>query len=242
MIHTQDRVILIHEGKEYYVTAGKGKLSTDKGMIDLSLLPGMAGGETIASHLGTPFFIRIPRPTDFFCHARRTGAPMMPKDIGIVCAMTGMNRRDRILDAGTGSGVAAIFYGGIAGHVTTYEVREDFAERCRKNIADAGLENVEVVTGDVLCAEGAYDIVHFDLHITAEHVRHAHRLLSPGGYLACYTPFLEQTFTVMDTARELFAEVVCHEILARELTRSERGTRPSTRVGHTGYITIARKN
>ncbi|HJJ39407.1 MAG TPA: protein-L-isoaspartate carboxylmethyltransferase, partial [Methanocorpusculum sp.] len=58
-----------------------------------------------------------------------------------------------------------------------------------------------------------------------------------------YTPFLEQTFTVMDTARRLFGDenVQTVEIMERELSRSARGTRPSTRVGHTGYITVARK-
>lgn len=45
----------------------------------------------------------------------------------------------------------------------------------------------------------------------------------------------------MDTAKPLFAEVVCHETIARELTRTERGTRPSTRVAHSGYITVCRK-
>ncbi|MBQ0106696.1 MAG: protein-L-isoaspartate carboxylmethyltransferase, partial [Methanocorpusculum sp.] len=68
-------------------------------------------------------------------------------------------------------------------------------------------------------------------------------LLRKGGYFASYTPFLEQTFTVIDAAEKLFGKehVQTVEILERELTRSARGTRPSTRVGHTGYITVARK-
>ncbi|NLC90919.1 MAG: protein-L-isoaspartate carboxylmethyltransferase, partial [Methanocorpusculum parvum] len=68
-------------------------------------------------------------------------------------------------------------------------------------------------------------------------------LLKIGGYFATYTPFLEQTFCVMDTARELFGEesVLTFECMERELTRSKRGTRPSTRVSHTGYLTVCRK-
>jgi len=46
---------------------------------------------------------------------------------------------------------------------------------------------------------------------------------------------------VRDTAARLFPEIHSYEILEREMTRSPRGTRPSTRVGHTGYVTIARK-
>lgn len=241
MIPDGQRVLLIHEGKEYYVRAGEGTLSTDKGIIDLDALRNAAPGDIIETHLGIPFYIRIPRPTDFFAHARRTGAPMLPKDIGMVCALTGMNRNDDVLDAGTGSGIASIFFGGIAKTVTTYEIREEFAKVCRKNIQEAGLDNVEVIAGDMLDAEGAYDVVHLDLQITEAHIRHAHALLRPGGYLATYTPFLEQTFIVMDTAEPIFTDLVCHELIGRELTRTTRGTRPSTRVSHSGYITVARK-
>lgn len=241
MISEGQRVLLIHDGKEYYVRAGNGTLSTDKGIIDLDALMDATPGDVIETHLGIPFYIRIPRPTDFFSHARRTGAPMLPKDIGMVCALTGMNRNDDVLDAGTGSGIASIFFGGMAKTVTTFEIREEFAKVCQKNIEEAGLENVEVIAGDMLDATGAYDVVHLDLQITEAHIRHAHALLNPGGYLATYTPFLEQTFIVMDTAGPLFTDVVCHELIGRELTRTKRGTRPSTRVSHSGYITVARK-
>ncbi len=46
---------------------------------------------------------------------------------------------------------------------------------------------------------------------------------------------------VMDTAVPLFHTVQAFEVSEREMTRSARGTRPSTRVGHSGFITIARK-
>ncbi|MDG6257770.1 MAG: methyltransferase domain-containing protein [Methanomicrobiaceae archaeon] len=241
MIGENDRVLISGEGREYWVRAGAGPLSTDKGMIDLSALVGCSPGDEIRTHLGCAFFVRIPRATDFFVHARRSGAPMLPKDIGMVIAYTGMNRRDTVLDAGTGSGIAAIFFGGIAGRVITCEHREEFARLAAANVADAGLTSVEVVCADVMDVEGEFDVVHLDLQIREEHVLRAHELLRHGGYLATYTPFLEQTNLVMDSARDLFSEVHTYEIIERELTRSQRGTRPSTRVCHSGYITIARK-
>lgn len=241
MIQEHDRLVLAGEGREYWVKAGTGQLSTDKGILDLSALVGLSPGDEATTHLGVPFTVRIARPTDFFTHARRSGAPMLPKDIGMVIAYTGMNRRDHILDAGTGSGIAAIYFGGVAGRVTTFEQKADFAKLAEKNIRDAGLENVEAVYGDVLTAEGIYDVVHLDMLIREEHIVHAHSLLRNGGYLATYTPFLEQTFLVMDAAEQLFSEVTTHELIGRELTRSGRGTRPSTRVCHSGYITISRK-
>lgn len=241
MIETGERLLLVGEDREYFVTAGEGQFSTDRGTIDLSALPGMNPGGEVRTHLGVPFMVLRPRPTDFFVHAKRSGAPMLPKDIGLVIAYTGMNRDDTVLDAGTGSGVAAIYFGKIARRVKTCEVRPEFAALAEKNIRNARLDNVEVMAGDMLQATGEFDVVHLDMTITPAHVEHAFSLLRPGGYLACYTPFLEHTFTALDAAAPIFREVHCYECIERELTRSARGTRPSTRVAHSGYITIARR-
>ncbi len=241
MIGPGTRVLLTGDGRTYFVRSGGGTFSTDRGMIDLDSVARAFPGDTIVSHTGHAFRILIPRAPDFFEHARRTGAPMLPRDIGLVIAYTGMNRNDDVLDAGAGSGIAAIFFGGIARKVVTCEAREEFARIAAENIREANLDNVEVMVQDVLATAGLYDVVHFDMTIGPEHVRHAYSLLRPGGYLACYTPFIEHLCVVMDTAEELFSSVKAVECIEREMTRSKRGTRPSTRVGHSGYLTIARK-
>ncbi|MDO9549402.1 MAG: protein-L-isoaspartate carboxylmethyltransferase [Methanoregula sp.] len=241
MIEPGDRVLLVGEGREFWVKAGPGKLGTDKGQIELESIVGKSGGDIITTHSGAEFTIRIPRPTDFFAYGKRSGAPMLPKDIGLVIAYTGMNHNDDVLDAGTGSGIAAIYFGGVAKTVKTYEVRPEFSTLAMKNITESKLTNVEAVAADFLAAEGSYDVVHLDLQIQPEHVRHAFTLLRSGGYLACYTPFLEQMAIVVDEATPLFREVHTHELIEREMTRSKRGTRPSTSVSHSGYVTIARK-
>lgn len=241
MIQPGDRVLLVGGKRTFFVRAGTGSLPTDMGVIDLNSLLHVSPGDTIMSHTGREFRVLLPRAPDFFARAGRSGAPMLPKDIGLVIACTGMNRHDHVLDAGTGSGIAAIYFGGIAGVVESWEVRPEFARSAEKNIADAKLPNVQVVCGDVREARGTFDIVHLDLQVSPDIIRHAWSLLVPGGYLACYTPFIEQLFTVMDTANGLFSEVTSHECIGREMTRGNRGTRPSTRVCHTGYVTVARK-
>ncbi|MCX6700991.1 MAG: protein-L-isoaspartate carboxylmethyltransferase, partial [Methanomicrobiales archaeon] len=86
MIEPGDRVLLVGNNRKYFVRAGQGQLSTDLGMIDLGVLPGATPGTKVTSHTGYDFTIKIPRPADFFEHARRSGAPMLPKDIGLVIA------------------------------------------------------------------------------------------------------------------------------------------------------------
>ena len=241
MIGPGDRLLLVGEGREFFVKAGPGRLSTDKGQLELGSLVGLSGGDIVETHNGSKFTVRIPRPTDFFTYGKRSGAPMLPKDIGLVIAYTGMNHKDEVLDAGTGSGIAAIYFGGVAKSVKTYELRPEFSTLAKKNIADAKLANVEAIAADFLAAEGRYDVIHLDLQIQPEHVKHAYSLLRSGGYLAVYTPFLEQMAIVLDAAEGLFPEIHTHELIEREMTRSKRGTRPSTSVCHSGYVTIARR-
>ena len=237
-------IILRGTNREYYVRTDNKKVSTDLGIIDLSNISDLNDGDIVYTHLGTPFTVLIPRFTDIYTHGKRNGAPMMPKDIGIVIAYTGMSCRDRVLDAGTGSGIAAIYFGGIAKNVVTCEVRNEFAPIINKNIQDIGLTNIEYRSCDVLdVSDGPFDIVHLDMMIEPKHIEHTYNLLKNGGYLATYTPFLEQTFCIVDVAKRLFGDntVKTFECMERELTRTKRGTRPSTNVAHTGYITIARK-
>jgi len=241
MIEPGDRVLLVGEGREFFTKAGPGKLSTDKGQLELEKLVGASAGDIIETHNGSKFTVRIPRPTDFFTYGKRSGAPMLPKDIGLVIAYTGMNHNDDVLDAGTGSGIAAIYFGGVAKTVKSYEVRPEFSTLAQKNITDAKLTNVELVAADFIAAEGIFEVVHLDMQVLPEHIEHACSLLRSGGYLACYTPFLEQMAIVVDAATERFTEVHTHELIEREMTRSKRGTRPSTSVCHSGYVTIARK-
>lgn len=241
MIEPSDRVILSGYGKSWFVRASDGKLGTDIGLVDLNQLIGKKPGDTVLTHAGKELTIRLPRATDFFEYAKRSGAPMLPRDIGLVIGLTGMNKRDRVLDAGTGSGIAAIFFSGVAGQVTSYERKEEFAEQARMTIRDAGISNLEIITGDILNEDRRFDIIHLDLGLTTEHVSHAHLLLNAGGYLACYTPFFEQMALANDVAKGLFSEAASYECIMRDMDRSERGTRPSTRVCHSGYITIMRK-
>jgi tRNA (adenine57-N1/adenine58-N1)-methyltransferase len=240
--------LLRAQGREYFAVAGEGKLHTDLGIVDLGSLEGKSWGEVVLSHKGVEFTIIKPRAPDLFRHMTRTGAPMMPKDIGAIIAYTGLCPSDDVLDAGTGSGVLAAYLGTIARKVITYEANEKFAANARKNMARAGITNVEVRHGDLveaiktLGAEGPFDVITLDMQDAAKVVPDGFRLLRPGGFLTAYSPFFEQATEVRSAVeKEGFAEVTTIITNEQELEVSKRGTRPSTRVGHTGFVTIARK-
>lgn len=238
---------IFHKGKikEYFVKP-EGEMHTDLGIIRLDELKEKTYDDKISSHLGMEFIIRKPRAPDFFTHAKRSGAPMMPKDIGIIISSTGLCSSDIVLDAGTGSGILAIYLGGIAKKVVTYEVREDFMEMARNNIALTGLSNIELRKGDIVeeiaKLNEKFDVITLDTIAAARVIPYIPDVIYPGGFIATYSPFFEQAKEIREAiGKTNFIEVRTIETIEREISFTDRGTRPSTaRVGHTGFITIAR--
>ncbi|WP_226012430.1 tRNA (adenine-N1)-methyltransferase [Halomicrobium salinisoli] len=232
-------------GREHLLSPGD-TLESDLGIMEVP--EDVEPGDVVETHLGEAFTVRDLRGPDLFEHLERTGAPMMPRDIGLVVGRTGLQSGDRVLDAGTGTGVLAAYLGRIGASVVTYERDSEFAEVARQNMADAGVADaVEVRTGDVtddLDGLGQqFDAVTLDTGDAAAVVERAPDLLVPGGFVAVYSPFVEQSREAVEAAREVGLEdVESLETIQRELDVGDRGTRPSTRgVGHTGYLTFARR-
>jgi tRNA (adenine57-N1/adenine58-N1)-methyltransferase len=232
--------------KEFIAKVSDDQLHTNFGIIELSSLVDKGPGDTVVSHMGQEFTIQRPKMPDFFRHAKRTGAPMMPKDIGMIIAYTGLNKNDVVLDAGTGSGILTMYLGSIAKRVVTYEVNEEFMKVAAKNVQSAGLDNVELRCGNIVDEvkniDEKFDVITLDTQNTKDVIPNVKKILYPGGFIATYSPFFEQTKEIRDALdAEGFDEVMTMEFSEREISFSSRGTRPSTsKVGHTGFITIAR--
>ncbi|QGN06291.1 methyltransferase domain-containing protein [Halorhabdus sp. CBA1104] len=239
-------VLLVGEGREYLRERGE-TLETDLGVLEI---PADAQpGDTLETHLGTAFDVRALRGPDLFEHFERTGAPMMPRDVGLIVGHTGVAGGDRVLDVGTGTGVLAGYMGRMGASVVTYEQDGEFAEVARENMALAGVsEAVDVRTGDgteqldELRDDAPFDVLTLDTGDAPELVEHAPDLLADGGFVAVYSPFVESSKAVVETAREVgLSEIETLETIQREMDFDSRGSRPSTAgVGHTGYLTFAR--
>ncbi len=69
----------------------------------------------------------------------------------IVALMTqhlGINKGDKVLEVGTGSGYQAAVLGHLADQVYSVEIKEDLAKRSTKLLKDLGYDNVHVKVGD----------------------------------------------------------------------------------------------
>ncbi|MFD1642364.1 methyltransferase domain-containing protein [Halohasta litorea] len=240
-------MILLCHGDREYLRAPGAELHTDLGM--LTVPDDVENGDVLETHLGTEFVARELRGPDLFNHLERTGAPMMPRDIGLVVGHTGAAADDRVLDAGTGTGVLSAYLGRLGASVTTYEQDPEFAEVARENMVTAGVEDrVDVRTGDItddldsLTGGEPFDLLTLDTEDAPEIVASAPNLLADGGYVAVYSPFIENSRKTVAAAEEAgLSGVETIETIQREMTFDDRGSRPSTAgVGHTGYLTFAR--
>jgi tRNA (adenine57-N1/adenine58-N1)-methyltransferase len=171
---------------------------------------------------------------------------MMPRDIGLTIGFTGAAAEDRVLDAGTGTGVLAAYLGRIGADVVTYERDPAFAEVARENMRLAGVDDtVEVRTGDVtddLDDLTGFDVLTLDTEDAPAVVERAPDILVSGGFVVVYSPFVEGSRAAVEAAEEAsLTDVTTHETIQRRMTFDDRGSRPDTRgVGHTGYLTVAR--
>lgn len=236
--------LLVHGDREYLRAPGE-ELQTDLGV--LTVPDDAEPGDRLETHLGDEFVVREPRGPDLFDHFERTGAPMMPRDVGLVVGFTGAAAGDRVLDAGTGTGVLAAYLGRIGADVVTYERDAEFAAVARENMRLAGVETtVDVRTGDVtddLDTLAGFDLLTLDTEDAPTVVRRAPDVLVSGGFVVVYSPFVEGSRAAVEAAGAAdLTDVTTHETIQRSMQFDDRGSRPDTRgVGHTGYLTVARR-
>jgi len=237
-------LLFAHEDREYLLEPGE-RFESDLGILEVP--EDVSHGDIVETHLGNAFTARRLRGPDLFHHFERTGAPMLPRDVGLVIGHTGVGTGDEILDAGTGTGVLAASMARAGASVTTYERDEAFAAVARENMALANVaDRVDVRIGDVtedLPTLGRFDVVTLDTEDAPCVVEHAPNLVVDGGFVAVYSPFVEDTREVVDAAETVgLTDIETLETIQREMDFDDRGSRPSTAgVGHTGYLTFARR-
>jgi len=240
------RILIDEKGKKYI--AQDEEFHTNYGFIKKEDIQNGKPGDILKTHLEHEFKVLNANVNDYIDLMERKCSIILPKDIGMITAYTGMGSGYKVVEGGTGAGATALHFGNIVGdkgHVYSYEIREDFFEIAKRNIEDFGLKNVHIKCKDIKegIDENDIDIVFLDLPKPWDVIETARKSLKTGGFIATYTPYIEQVQLMHRVLKKLnFSNLNTLECIIREIEVRSKGTRPKTRAaGHSGYLTFARK-
>ncbi len=246
----EDVLLYLDRKRTFLVRVEKGKsFHTHKGFIQLGDLVEKEYGTCVTSSMGVEFVALRPTIRDYIFKIQRRTQISYPKDIALILVFSGVGPGSHVVEAGTGTGAltsALAFYVKPAGHVCSYEIRQEFAEMALKNLKRARLsEYVELKSKDITegIDEEEVDAVVLDMATPWLVVPHAYSALKGGGAMVSFSPTIDQVVKTVEALKENgFVAIETVESLMREMQIERGKTRPQTiMTAHTGYITFARK-
>jgi tRNA (adenine57-N1/adenine58-N1)-methyltransferase len=172
-----------------------------------------------------------------------------PKDAATIVFRLGLRAGETVLEAGVGSGgLTMALLNSImpTGRVISVELREEFAQRARRNVERAGLEPYwDLLIGDVKTIElgTAVDAVALDMPDPWLALDNVDRFLRPGGRFAAFVPNTNQVEGIVNGLRKHgYVEVSAVENIQRTIEVHPGGVRPAyENLGHTGYLAFGRR-
>jgi tRNA (adenine57-N1/adenine58-N1)-methyltransferase len=248
ILRTGERVLLIDaKQRRYLITLRAGaSFHTHVGIVEHDSLIGAAEGSTVLGSTGRRFLVVRPTLSDAVLKMPRGAQVIYPKDLGAILIEADIAPGQVVLEAGVGSGALSMTLLRAGATVVGYELREDFAERARANVAamvgEGAPYRVEIRDVTEGIEERGLDRIVLDLPEPWRVLDHAERALRPGGILCAYLPSINQTAQLRSSiARTAFGMASTLEVLHRTWHIEDRSVRPDHRmVGHTGFLTTAR--
>jgi tRNA (adenine57-N1/adenine58-N1)-methyltransferase len=246
-----DRVLLVdNKGRRHLVTleAG-GQFHTHAGIVAHDDLIDHPDGKTVRTSRGARLVAVRPTLAEYVLEMPRGAQVIYPKDIGPILVLADVFPGARILESGIGSGAlttALLRAIGPTGHITGYEIRDDFAQRAIANVHGFLGDDVplDVEVRDVYegIDERDLDRIMLDLPEPWRVVKHAMSALRPGGILLAYLPTILQVGRLREEiADSPFGMAETVEVLQRGWHVEGQSIRPDHRmVAHTGFLTHAR--
>ena len=226
--------------------------SLHSGLINHDDLIGRPEGVIVTTQMGARMLAVRPTFAEQVTGRQRQAQPIYPKDLGAILITADIHPGAKVLEAGTGTGaltLAVLRAVGPAGHVVSYEQREEFLEAAKRAIVDtlgALPDNLTLKQGDVYLGfdERDLDRVLLDLPEPWQAAPWARLALRPGGIIFAHCPNVSQVQRFFDCLRDLrgFGMLEVFELLQRGWTVRGRSLRPSHRmVAHTGFLCFARR-
>jgi len=240
------KVLLLGKEKSFIIDLDQKKFSCQYGFVDLTKIKKY--GQKIKC--GSEELVALkPMLIDLLRKCKRGPQIIMPKDAAQIIATTGATNGWKCLDAGGGSGFLSMFLANIVGpdgSVVTYEKERRNFDVIKYNVKYCGLEGmIKVKNADALkFSERSLDLITLDMKDVVKMVPKAYAVLNPGGWVAIYSPHIEQQRAVVERMRKQgFVQIKTLENIQREWKIGEGGfTHPKpSGIMHTGFLSFGRK-
>ncbi len=240
--------ILINKDKKYFVKNTDEDFHTQFGSVKKADLKKNKG--RVKTNKGYELFIIKPRLRDLFEKAKRGPQTIRLKDMAVISAELGINKKSFVLDAGTGSGFMAIFLSSIAKKVVSYEKRKEFFKVAEQNKELFQVKNLKLVNDDVVnVKEKNFDAVSLDLPEPFEALKSIIPRVKVGAFISVYLPQIDQVKDLVMKIEKYnneheakIIQVKTIEVLQREWIVDKRRLMPkNVMLGHTAFITILRR-
>jgi tRNA (adenine57-N1/adenine58-N1)-methyltransferase len=207
-------------------------------------------GREIENSGGEPFLVLRPTYATLIPNLPRRAQVIYPKDVGTILLWGDIAPGVRVVEIGTGPGaltMALLRAVGPAGQVISYEIRPDFADMARANVAQyfgpAPHWTLKLADAREGIAERDVDRMVIDLAEPWTLLAEARAALRPGAVLLAYVPTVLQVKQFVDAARVVgFGAVQISETLLRPWHVRGLSIRPEHRmVAHTGFVITSRR-
>ncbi len=235
---------MLENGKKFLVKDITKDFHTEFGFVSKLDLKKKSG--IVKTNTGKEISIFEPRFIDLYRKIKRGPQIVAQKDIGIIIAETGVDKKSTVIDAGAGSGALCCFMANYVKKVIAYEIREDFFLVSSKNKEYLGLKNLTIKNQDIYQGidEKDVDLITLDLPEPWNVIEHAAKALKSGGFLVSYSPSVPQVADFVNAIYKSrkFSIIKTCEIIERLWEVEDRKVRPkSSGIGHTGFLSFVRK-
>lgn len=231
--------------KEYYIADPAQNFHTAHGMItkkDLAKKP----GSTVKTNTGKRFLLLDTLFADDLKRIKRLPQTMSPKDIGLIITATGIGKDSTVIDAGSGSGATACNLARMCKNVITYDIEQKHVALTAQNATFLGLANITAKKGNIYqkIPEKNADLFVLDVPMPWKALTTAAKSLKIGGFIAAYTlqaSQLQQFVNALNKDKR-FLFLKSAELIERLWKVEGKIVRPhNIPIGHTGFLTFARK-
>ena len=246
-----EKALLLDSKKRRYLVdlADDGEFHSHNGFVTHAGVIGQREGVVVRSTRGSEYTVLRPTLEDFVVEMPRGAQVIYPKDLAPICMLADIGPGVRVFETGIGSGALSMTMLRYGADIVGYEIREDFANRAKKNVesflGSSVLDRYDVHIADsyegIDPALGMFDRVVLDLPEPWNVVDNAEAVLQPGGLLLAYTPSITQAVQVREALKGKWIDARTIEVLHRGWHIEGMAVRPDHRmVAHTAFLSVAR--